>query len=67
MLQLFLLLVAVAVVAATFGYIGSVAVRRRSRRRRGAFLLGFLCGSAVGIILPQRRRRLRLLTAVRRS
>lgn len=54
--QLIVLLVAVAIVAATSGFLGSVVVRRRKRRARGVFVLGFLCGVTAGTFLRTRRR-----------
>jgi hypothetical protein len=38
------LLLAVAIIAATCGFIASAVVRRNKRRARGFFLLGFFCG-----------------------
>jgi cytochrome c biogenesis factor len=54
--QLIVLLVAVAVVAAASGFLGSVMLRRRKRRARGVFLFGFLCGVAASALLLTRRR-----------
>ena len=54
--QLIALLVAVAIVAAASGFLGSVVVRRRKRRARGVFVLGFLCGMTAGPLLRMRRR-----------
>ena len=45
------LFLAVAIIAATCGYIGSAVVRRNKRRTRGYLILGFLCGSMSGCIL----------------
>lgn len=59
------LLLAVAIVAATCGFIAS-AVVRRNKRARGFFLLGFFCGLMAGAILPGRRRGLNALGAVAR-
>ncbi len=50
------LLLAVAIIAATCGFIASAVVRRNKRRARGFFLLGFFCGLMAGAILPGRRR-----------
>ncbi len=56
-LGLISLLLAVAIIAATCGYIGSAVVRRNKRRARGRyFLLGFFCGSMAGTILRRTRR-----------
>jgi hypothetical protein len=54
--QLIVLLVAVAVVAAASGFLGSIVVRRRKRRARGVFVLGFLCGVTASALLRTRRR-----------
>jgi len=54
--QLIVLLVAVAITAAACGFLGSVVVRRRKRRARGVFALGFLCGVTAGALLRTRRR-----------
>jgi hypothetical protein len=54
--QLIVLLVTVAIVAAACGFLGSVVVRRRKRRARGVFVLGFLCGVTAGALLRTRRR-----------
>jgi hypothetical protein len=62
--QLIVLLIAVAAIAATSGFLGSVVVRRRKRRTRGIFVLGFLCGVTAGTILRTRRRILYALGAV---
>ncbi|MDT5118083.1 MAG: hypothetical protein QOE30_3822 [Mycobacterium sp.] len=53
--QLIVLLVAVAITAAACGFLGSVVVRRRKRRARGVFVLGFLCGVTAGALLRTRR------------
>jgi len=63
-MQLFWLLLVVAVVAALGGYLGSATARRNKRRARGIFLLGFFCGSMTGAILRERRHRTRVLAAV---
>ena len=60
------LLLAVAIIAATCGFIASAVMRRNKRRARGFFLLGFLCGLMAGAILPRRRRGLNALGAVAR-
>jgi hypothetical protein len=60
------LLLAVAIIAATCGFIASAGVRRNKRRARGFFLLGFFCGLMAGAILPGRRRGLNALGAVAR-
>jgi len=60
------LLVAVAIIAATCGFIASAVVRRNKRRARGFFLLGFFCGLMAGAILRGRRRGLNALGAVAR-
>ena len=55
-LGLISLLLAVAIIAATCGYIGSAIARRNKRRARGYFILGFMCGSMAGTILRRTRR-----------
>ena len=60
------LLLAVAIIAATCGFIASAVVRRNKRRARGFFVLGFFCGLMAGAILPGRRRGLNALGAVAR-
>ena len=64
--QLIALLLAVAVIAATSGFIASAVARRNKRRARGFFLLGFACGFIASPILRRRRRALNLLGAVTR-
>lgn len=54
--QLIVLLVGVAIIAATTGFLASVVVRRRRRRARGVFVLGFLCGVTAGAVVRTRRR-----------
>lgn len=54
--QLIVLLVAVAVIAAACGFLGSALVRRRKRRARGVFVLGFLCGVTASTLVRTRRR-----------
>jgi hypothetical protein len=58
------LLLAVAIIAATCGFIASAVVRRNKRRSRRLFLLGFFCGLMAGAILRGRRRRLNAFGAV---
>ena len=60
------LLLAVAIVSATCGFIASAVARRSRRRARGFFLLGFFCGFIAGPILRRRRRGLNALGAVAR-
>jgi uncharacterized membrane protein YeaQ/YmgE (transglycosylase-associated protein family) len=60
------LLLAVAIIAATCGFIASAVARRNKRRTRGVFLLGFFCGWMAGSILRGRRRGLNALGAVAR-
>ena len=66
LMQLFWLLLVVAIVAALGGYLGSAISRRNKRRARGIFLLGFFCGSVAGAILREKRDRTRVLAAVAR-
>jgi uncharacterized membrane protein YbhN (UPF0104 family) len=63
--HLVVLLVAVAVIAGASGFFGSVVLRRRKRRARGVFVLGFVCGVTAGAILRARRRIHRALGAGR--
>jgi uncharacterized membrane protein YeaQ/YmgE (transglycosylase-associated protein family) len=60
------LLLAVAINAAICGFIASAVLRRKRRRARGLFLLGFLCGFIANPILRRRRRGLNMLGAVAR-
>jgi uncharacterized membrane protein YeaQ/YmgE (transglycosylase-associated protein family) len=62
--HLSLLLLAVAIIAATCGFIASAVARRTKRRARGFFVLGFFCGLIAGPILRRRRRGLNALGAV---
>jgi hypothetical protein len=52
--HLTLLLVAV-ILAAASGFVGSAVARRRKRRARGYFLLGFSCGFLAGLVMYTRR------------
>lgn len=64
--QLISLLLAVATVAALFGFIAStVALRKRRARRQ--FLLGFACGLLAGALVRSRRRVRNALGAVVRT
>lgn len=62
--QLICLLIAVAVIAATCGFIGSTAASKNRRRARKYFLLGVFCGVLAGPII-RRSRRLSGRSAVR--
>jgi|ERR1700737_1110840 len=64
--HLIALLVAVAIIAAIWGFIASAVARRNKRRARGSFLLGFFCGLTAGAILRGRRRGLNAFGAVAR-
>jgi uncharacterized membrane protein YeaQ/YmgE (transglycosylase-associated protein family) len=64
--QLISLLLAVAIIAATCGFIASAVARRNKRRAHRLFLLGFVCGLIAGPILRRRRRGLNALAAVAR-
>jgi hypothetical protein len=55
-MDLIALLIAVAIIAATCGFIASAATHRNKRRARGFFVLGFLCGLMTGVIRRRRRR-----------
>ena len=54
--HLIVLLIAVAAIGVASGFLGSILVRRRKRRARRIFVLGFLCGVTAGAILRTRRR-----------
>lgn len=58
------LLLAVAIVSATCGFVGSAVSRRNKRRARGFFFLGFFCGFVAGPVLRISRRSLNALRAV---
>ena len=60
------MLVAVAIIAATCGFIASAVVRRNKRRARVLFALGFFCGFTTSKIVRGRHRRLNALRAVAR-
>jgi hypothetical protein len=60
------LLLAVAIVSATCGFIASAAARRNKRRALAFFFLGFFCGFIAGPILRGRRRGLHALGAAAR-
>ncbi len=60
------LLLAVAIIAATCGFIASSVAPRKKRRPRGFFVLGFFCGLIACPILRRRRRGLNALGAVTR-
>ena len=60
------LLLAVAIIAATCGFIASAVARRNKRHARGFFGLGFFCGFMAGTILRRRRRGLNALRVVAR-
>lgn len=62
--QLILLLVAVAIIAAACGFLGSLIVQRKKRPVCGYFVVGFLCGVTATTIMRARRRSLRALGAV---
>ena len=49
--NLIALLLAVAIISATCGFVASAVARRNRRRARGFFLLGFLCGFIANPIL----------------
>src|SRR6476646_11193706 len=56
--HLIALLLAVAIVAATGGFVASAIARTNKRRTHRLFLLGFVCGLTAGAILRGRRRSL---------
>lgn len=50
------LLLAVAAIASTCGYVASAVKQRNKRRTRAVFVLGFLAGSLTNAIARERRR-----------
>ena len=56
--HLIALLLAVAISAATGGFVASAIARTNKRRTRRLFLLGFVCGLTAGAVLRGRRRSL---------
>ena len=64
LLAAFLAVAAVAIVAATCGYVAASVSRRNKRRARGYFVLGFCCGRIAGAIRHARRRGGRRLKAI---
>jgi hypothetical protein len=58
------LFLAAIILAAVAGFVGSAIARRRKRRARRYFLLGFSIGFIAGLILQRRRRVLNDLGAV---
>lgn len=65
--QLISLVLAVAAIGATGGYVASAVARRKKRRARGVFFLGFFCGLMAGSILLARRRGQNAFEAVARG
>jgi hypothetical protein len=53
--QLISLLLVVAAGAALCGFVAPTAARRKRRRTRGIFLVGFFCGLVAGGVLRGRR------------
>jgi hypothetical protein len=53
--QLISLVVGVAAISATGGFIASAVARRKRRRARGFFFLGLFCGLMAGSVLVARR------------
>lgn len=54
--QLISLVGAVAAIGATGGFIASAVTRRKKRRTRAIFMVGFFCGLLAGSVLAARRR-----------
>lgn len=54
--HLILLLVAVAVIAGTSGFLAAVVMQGKRRRARQYFVVGFVCGVTTAAILRVRRR-----------
>jgi hypothetical protein len=63
--QLIALLVAVAVIAATSGFLASTVALKKKRARK-FFALGFLCGFVASPIMLRKRRGMNVLGAVAR-
>ena len=63
-MHLLWLLAAVTVFAAVCTFVGAAVARRRKRRARGFFVLGFFCGLTAGVILQRRRRGFHALGSV---
>jgi len=61
-----LLLAGVALVAGASGFLGAVVMRRKSRRTRTIFTLGFVCGATAAAIFDARRRGVPALAATYR-
>ena len=55
------LLFAVATIGGAVGFLSAIALRRKRRRRRTIFALGFLCGAAAAAVYDVRRHGLRSL------
>src|SRR3954466_9350777 len=55
------LILAVAAIAGTAGFVTASVVRRNRRRARGFFVLGFLCGISAATVRRHKRRVLRVL------
>ena len=60
------LLLAIAFISATCGFVASALARRNKRRARGFFLLGFVCGFIANPIMRRRRRGLNVFGSVAR-
>jgi len=60
-IHLLALVLAVAAVAGTAGFVSAPVVRRNRRRARGFFVLGFMCGMTAVTVRRHKRRVLRLL------
>lgn len=61
------LLLVVAALASASGYLGSALARRKKRRARAYFTVGFVCGWTTGAILRGRSRGLNALAGIRRG
>jgi hypothetical protein len=64
--HLIALLLVVAALASVSGYLGSALARRKKRRARTYFTVGFVCGLTTGAILRGRSRGLSALAAFAR-
>jgi hypothetical protein len=60
-IHLVALILAVAAIAGTAGFVAAPVVRRNRRRARGFFVLGFLCGMTAAAVRRHKRRVLRVL------
>jgi hypothetical protein len=60
-IHLIVLILVVAAVAGTAGFVAAPVVRRNRRRVRGFFVLGFVCGMTTAAVRRHKRRILRVI------